>query len=364
MAYDPSAADGLKQGDPAPYLYLANAFENISETTKRLEIARCSRMRSARSYTRARRGGTRTCWRRCTWRRTSIVATAASRGWTLGIGDATLIKALAEATGREESAVKVDYKNEGDLGIVAMMSRSTQKTMFAPPKLTIAGVLKEFRAIATTEGNKSVDARRGRSQLLVAARECEAGYIVRSLQGKLRIGLAQQTVTQALAHAVVLHSPRRRRRRRRAGTAPRTCLAGMSDIPSKSLSAPLSTRLCPRYSCRAGSMLPERCHFRPGVPVKPMLAKPTNGVREVLARFAEVEFTCEYKYDGERAQIHLLEDGSVKIFSRNQEGQHAQVPGRHRSSSQVPQARTKSVVIDAEAVAFDRETGRFCRFRF
>ena len=80
--------------------------------------------------------------------------------------------------------MKVDYKNEGDLGIVAMMSRSTQKTMFAPPKLTIAGVLKEFRAIATTEGNKSVDAKKGKiKKLLVAARECEAGYLVRSLQG-------------------------------------------------------------------------------------------------------------------------------------------------------------------------------------
>lgn len=72
--------------------------------------------------------------------------------------------------------------------------------------------------------------------------------------------------------------------------------------------------------------LREYCKLRPGVPLKPMLAKPTKAIGEVLDRFENKKFTCEYKYDGERAQVHKLEDGAVAVFSRNSEDMSKKYP--------------------------------------
>lgn len=69
--------------------------------------------------------------------------------------------------------------------------------------------------------------------------------------------------------------------------------------------------------------LSKYCHIRVGIPVKPMLAKPTKGVHVILQRFQGIEFTCEYKYDGFRGQIHYnrgAEEGKdCMIYSRNLE---------------------------------------------
>jgi len=66
------------------------------------------------------------------------------------------------------------------------------------------------------------------------------------------------------------------------------------------------------------------CHdTAPGVPLKPMLAKICEGIPDALAQLKDkgATFLAEYKYDGQRAQIHLLPDGSVRDWPPKQRSQ-------------------------------------------
>jgi DNA ligase 1 len=107
-----------------------------------------------------------------------------------------------------------------------------------------------------------------------------------------------------------------------------------------------------------------------------MLAKPTKSVQEVLKRLNGLKFTCEYKYDGERAQIHMLPNGTTKVFSRNlldTSEKYPEVPiyvkeacGLTGDTTNTAQSNSKPVssfVLDAEVVAWNTKTEQFVPFQ-
>jgi DNA ligase-1 len=198
--------------------------------------------------------------------------------------------------------------------------------------------------------NKKVDKIRF---LLVSCRENEAKYLIRALEGKLRIGLAEQTVLVALAHASVRSHDSGAEKRspaleQRLNEAAEVLKQVYSELP-------MYEKIIPVLVEQDIFKLPDLCKLTPGIPLKPMLAHPTKAITEVLDRFEGIPFTCEYKYDGERAQIHRFPSGKIMIFSRNQENMSEKYPDIMEAMQLVPKEGVNSFVIDAEAVAWDRE---------
>jgi DNA ligase 1 len=108
--------------------------------------------------------------------------------------------------------------------------------------------------------------------------------------------------------------------------------------------------------------LHRHCTLTPGIPVVPMLAKPTKSIQEVLKRLNGLRFTVEYKYDGERAQVHMLADGTTRVFSRNlldTSEKYPEVPLFVKEACQ----KVESFVLDSEVVAYNSKTGQLVPFQ-
>lgn len=371
-----------KAGDPVPYAALCTTFSLVEMTTKRLIIlAHCSLF-----LQQVLRLTPNDLLPTVQLMINKLAADYA--GIELGIGESLIMKAIGESTGRSLQVIKADQHEIGDLGLVAAKSRGNQPTMFKPKPLTVRGVHEGLLAIAKVQGHGSQDKKiSGIKKLLSAADSATAGkaskgvditkdkggpseakFIVRFLEGKLRLGLAERTVLVALAQAVVSHEAAV------AGEkppSPERLAEGESVLKSVYSELPSYEVIIPAMLEHGLFNLPKVCKLQPGVPLKPMLAKPTKSITEVLDRFEGKEFTCEYKYDGERAQIHFVAPdhihkypGSVAtlqkdlkglsaIFSRNSEDLSKKYPDVLGKLDSWVKEDVNSFVLDCETVAWD-----------
>ncbi|KAF9925522.1 hypothetical protein FBU30_004686 [Linnemannia zychae] len=345
-----------KKGELVPYAALCQTFEQIEGTTKRLQILdylvkfliSVIKLSPESLLTVIYLSINKLC--------------PEYEGIELGIGESLLLKAIAESTGREMKKIKADYAEIGDLGVIAMNSRSNQPTMFKPKALTIPHVFKTLKDIASLTGNSSQKQKVDKIKLmLVSCRNKEAKYLMRSLEGKLRIGLAERTVVVALAHAIVLsRSDIKKLSKEKLQTELEVAASIVKSVYSE---LPCYDLIVPALLKSGIHGLMEACRLTPGIPLKPMLAHPTKALTDILDRFEDIAFTCEYKYDGERAQIHKLEDGSMRIYSRNSENMSAKYPDVMERLGKFAKSDTTSFVLDCEAVAWDREQKHILPFQ-
>lgn len=371
-----NAMTSWKDGKPVPYSVLCETLADIEAISSRLEI----QSHLTKLF--------RLCLLKYPKDLTTLVylssntVAAAFECVELGIGDSILIKAIGEASGTNPVIIKKKYESVGDLGTVAMTAKGKQSTLgfgIKPKPLLAHEVLNVLREIANTTGTKSQQWKTAKIKgLLVRVQEkFESKYIIRALQGKLRIGLAQSTVLVSLAHAVLLSGPTKETDEKLDGLTQDAKNVRNNSLPLENRLDAAVNIVKKAYSEVSSfdalvdalvtvplSRVNKECTLRPGLPVEPMLAKPTKSIQEVLTRLNGKRFTCEFKYDGERAQVHMDSKGITKVFSRSlldTSEKYPEVPLYVKEAC--IESGVNSFVLDTEVVAYNRETKQFVPFQ-
>ncbi len=260
--------------------------------------------------------------------------------WTgepeIGIAEKMAIQVVATSASTEERVVKKGLRKTGDIGAVAelLLAESAQATLFTE-ELTITYVYDTLDAVAKTTGKGSYKDKIARLVgLLSNASPLEAKYILRTLTGQLRLGIGDMGIIDALALAFVGEKEARKTIERAFNVC--SDLARVAEVLA-------NEQLDSLKSIQASV----------GKPIRMMAAKKLSDAVEIIEK-AGPEVLVEYKYDGERVQVHKIGD-NVILFSRRQEQITKQYPDVVDLVRRQIEADT--CILEGECIAIDPTTG-------
>jgi DNA ligase-1 len=263
-------------------------------------------------------------------------------GIEMGLGEKLVIRAVSVATGLPEEKVEKGYREKGDLGSAAedAAKERVQSSLFEEP-LTVAEVYSSLDSLARLAGSGSQDAKlRYLASLMNRASPREARYLVRTTLGQLRLGVADFTILDALAMAFT------------GDKANRTALERAYNICSD---------LGAVASAVAEGGLKGLASFtvRVGMPIRPMLAERMSTPAEIIEKMGG-RCAAEFKYDGERMQIHKA-GGKVTLFSRRLEVITNHYPDTVDLTAN--HVLAKEAILECEGVAVDVDSGELLPFQ-
>jgi DNA ligase-1 len=263
-------------------------------------------------------------------------------GIEIGIAEKLAIRAVAKATGHSEKEIEEDLTKTGDLGETAQnfSKEKAQAQLFREP-LTVRKVYGELDKMAKATGAGSMDQKINLlAGLLANATPKEAKFIVRTVTGQLRLGIADMTVLDALAIAYG------------GGKEARKDVERAYNI-SSDLGRVAKTIV------EKGIEGLRRFEVSLGEPIRPMLAERLGSPQEILEKLGG-KCIAEFKYDGERIQAHKQGD-KVTLFSRRLENITEQYPDAVELFKNYVKA--KDAIVEAECVAVDPDTGEMRPFQ-
>ena len=220
------------------------------------------------------------------------------------------------------------------------MEQKTQTT-FSAEAVTLERVYDTLLRIAKLQGKGSQDMKiKYISSLLNDATPNESKFILKILLGTLRLGIAENTLMDALAIAFTGEKNNRELIENAYNVS--SDLGHVSEIVASEGLAGIKKFQISLFS-----------------PIRPMLADRVKSEKDAVKKF-EGEFAAEYKLDGERAQIHKQKN-KVVIFSRSLENITYYYPDIVEKISNV--LLCDSCILEAEIVAINENTGQFLPFQ-
>jgi len=263
-------------------------------------------------------------------------------GLELGIAEKLAIRAISKSAGLPIKKIEDDYRECGDLGLTAsnILKIKTQTT-FTAEKITVERVYETLFKIAKLEGKGSQDLKmKYISSLLNDATPLEAKFVLKILIGTLRLGIAENTVMDALAIAFTGKKENRAQIENAYNVS--------SDLGKVSLIV-------------ATDGIDEIKKFKISLfsPIRPMLADRVQSEKDVIKKMPE-QFVAEYKLDGERVQIHKQSD-KIVLFSRRLENITQYYPDIVERIGKT--LNVHEGVFEAEIVPINENTGEFLPFQ-
>lgn len=263
------------------------------------------------------------------------------RGVELGLAEKLTLKAINIGSGRSSNEIQRIYKETGDLGKTAerILSKKTQLSLLKE-SLTVEKVYHTFDKIAHSTGAGAIETK---VRLLVSlfnnATPSEAKYIARMAVGKLRLGIADMTILDALTIAYVGEKDTKKD------------LERGYDITS-------DLGYLARTVAFDGIKGVNNIKVTVGRPIRPMLAERLSDPKEILDKLGG-EGSVEYKYDGLRIQAHI-DTNEVNLFSRRLENITDQFPDIVDSLKNSIKVKA---IVEGECVAVNPNTGEALPFQ-
>lgn len=264
------------------------------------------------------------------------------KGIELGMAEKMVIAAIAKATDFKKEVIVNAWKQIGDLGstveklLLEKSSAHDVKTKLTPGQpLTVEAVYDTLDRIAHTGGKGSVERKvNALTRLIVEATSEEAKYLVRTVTGRLRLGIGDMTFLDALAIAYG------------GGKAARKDIERAYNMSS-------DLGLVSETVAKEGMEEIRAFHVKLGRPIRPMLCERLTSAEAILAKLGG-KGAAEYKYDGLRIQAHVSLE-KISLFSRRLENITAQFPDVRKALRRG--VRGGSVVVEGECIAVDPDTG-------